>query len=163
MRATMKALGICLMGAGVAACGVTGKDDVQVTRSALVANQANVFGFEDPTHWSSSVALSSSSNHTQGAASLGVAAHGYTTVTSVALPSLTGVTGLARIDLLLPTAQANPYWYGTAELYVSVPSKGVNNLDLGLIELTGKPLNQFLSLDYTLPASLVSRADQVIE
>jgi len=156
MKATMKAWGICLMGAGFAACGVTGRDDVQVTTSALVVNQANVFGFEDRTQWSSSATLSSSSNHTQGAASLGVAAHGYTAVTSAVLPSLTGVTALARVDLLLPTAQANPFWYGTAELYISVPSKGVNNLDLGLVELTGKALNQFVSLDYALPASLVA-------
>jgi len=156
MSATRKVLGICLTGACLAACGATGRDDVQVTQSALVVNQANVFGFEDPAHWSTSVTKSSSTNHTQGTVSLGVAAHGYTTVTGAALPSLTGVTSLMRVDLLLPTAQANPFWYGTAELYVSVPSKGVNNLDLGLIELTGKPLNQFLSLDYTVPASVVT-------
>ena len=58
--------------------------------------------------------------------------------------------------MLLPTAQPNPFWFGTAQLFVSVPSKGVNNEPLGLQELTGKPLNQFFSLDYTLPQALVT-------
>jgi hypothetical protein len=142
---------------GLVACSSGPETEtVKAARSALVANQANVFGFEDPAHWQSSVALSSSTTHTQGAVSLGVKAKGYTEVTSVALPSLTGVTGLFRIDLLLPTAQPNPFWLGTAQLFVSVPSKGVNNEYLGLQELTGKPLNQFFSLDFNLPQALVT-------
>ena len=77
MSATRKVLGVCLTGACLAACGATGRDDVQVTQSALVANQANVFGFEDPAHWTTTVTKSSSTNHTQGTVSLGVAARGY--------------------------------------------------------------------------------------
>ena len=157
MTRTMRVLGISLLAGYAAACGTSEADDVHVTRSALVVNQANVFGFEDPAHWQSSVALSSSTTHTQGAVSLGVKAKGWTEITSVALSSLTGVTGMARVDLRLPTAQPNASWYGTAQLFVSVPSKGVNNEPLGLQELTGKPLNQFFSLDYNLPQALVTK------
>jgi hypothetical protein len=139
----------------IAACANV-DEPVAVVHGALTVNQANVFGFEDSTQWSSSVTLSSSSTHSQGTKSLGVAAKGYVEVKSAALPALTGVTGMMSFDLLLPTAQPNPYWYGNAQLLISVPSKGVNNLFIGQQELTGKPLNQFVSLDFNLPQSLVS-------
>ncbi len=84
--------GIAVVSVGFLACSGGGSEDVQVTTSALVANQANVFGFEDPTQWTSTVAVSSSTTHTQGALSLAVAAKNYVEVTSAALPSLTGVT-----------------------------------------------------------------------
>jgi hypothetical protein len=150
--------GLALISAcGLACSGSTGEaEEVGAARSELVVNQANVFGFEDATQWKSSVTLSSSTTHTQGSKSLGVKAKGYTEVTSVALPSLTGVTGRIGFDLLLPTAEPNPFWYGFVQLLVSVPSKGVNNLFVGQQELTGKPLNQFFPVDFILPPSLVT-------
>jgi hypothetical protein len=130
---------------------------VEVARSALTLSQANVFGFEDRTQWQSSAALSSSTTRTQGSASLGVQARGYTEVTSVALPSLTGVTGMLALDVLLPGAQPNPYWLGAVQMYVSVPSKGVYNEYLGQQELTGRPLNQFFTLSYSLSAATTGK------
>jgi len=127
-----------------------------VTTSALVVSQANVFGFEDATQWTSTVALSSSTTHTQGASSLGVAARNYVEVNSAALSSLSGVTGMLGLDLRLPSPQPNPSWYGFVQLLISVPSKGVNNAFVGQVELTGKPLNQFFPVDFNLPAGLVA-------
>ena len=131
-------------------------ESVEVRTGALVVNQANTFGFEDPTHWTSTVAVTSSTTHTQGAKSLAVAAKNYVEVTSAALPSLTGVTGTIGLDVRLPSPQPNPYWYGFVQLLVSVPSKGVNNQFIGQVELTGKPLNQFFPVDFDLPQSLVA-------
>lgn len=130
--------------------------EVDVRTSALVVNQANTFGFEDSTHWTSTVAVTSSTTHTQGAKSLAVAAKNYVEVTSAALPSLTGVTGMVGMDIRLPSPQPNPYWYGIVQLVVSVPSKGINNQFIGQVELTGKPLNQFFPVDFNLPPSLVA-------
>lgn len=129
---------------------------VQGATPLLTVNQSNVFGFEDPAQWQSSVALSSSTTHTQGASSLAVKAKGYTEVTSVALPSLTGVSGTLTVDVLLPSPQPNPSWYGFIQLLVSVPSKGINNAFVGQQELTGQPLNQFFSLNFSVPQSLVT-------
>src|SRR5262245_48952550 len=89
-------LGILLMSASLLACANSPAEPaagIEVARSTLTLNQANVFGFEDRTQWQSSAALSSSATHTQGSISLGVQARGYIEVTSLALPSLTGVTG----------------------------------------------------------------------
>jgi hypothetical protein len=149
-------VGIAMASVCFSACSGGENDDVQVTTSALVVSQANVFGFEDPTQWTSTVAVSSSTTHTQGAVSLAVAAKNYVEVTSAALPSLTGVTPMIGMDMRLPSPQANPYWYGLVQLLVSVPSKGINNQFIGQVELTGKPLNQFFPVDFTLPPSLVA-------
>jgi hypothetical protein len=130
--------------------------EVDVRTGALVVNQANTFGFEDSTHWTSTVAVTSSTTRTQGAKSLAVAAKNYVEVTSAALPSLTGVTSTIGMDVRLPSAQPNPNWYGFVQLVVSVPSKGVNNQFIGQVDLTGKPLNQFFPVDFDLPASLVA-------
>ena len=145
-----------VLSASLFGCVGAPPDTVQVKTSALVVNQANVFGFEDPTHWTSSVAVTSSTTHTQGAVSLAVAAKNYVEVTSAALPSLTGVTGMIGMDLRLPSPQPNPYWYGYVQLIVSVPSKGINNQFIGQVELTGKPLNQFFPVDFNLPAATVA-------
>ena len=150
-------VGIAVALSSALACSNVDRDArVETRTSALTINQANVFGFEDPAHWSSSVALSSSTTHSQGSLSLGVAAKNYVEVTSVALPSLTGVSGVMMLDINLPTQQPNPSWYGFVQVSISVPSKGVNNVVLNTQELTGKPLNQFVPLDFNLPQSLVS-------
>src|SRR4051794_41084039 len=148
--------GVAMASVCFLACSGGEIEDVQVTTSALVVTQANVFGFEDPTQWTSTVAVSSSTTHTQGAVSLAVAAKNYVEVTSAALPSLTGVTAMIGMDVRLPSPQANPFWYGFVQLLVSVPSKGVNNQFVGQVELTGKPLNQFFPVDFNLPPSLVA-------
>ena len=60
------------------------------------------------------------------------------------------------VDIQLPTAQPNAFWYGFVQLLVSAPSKGINNVYLGQQELTGRPLGQFVPLTFSLPASLVT-------
>jgi hypothetical protein len=140
----------------LAGCGRTSDEEVEVKTSALVVNQANVFGFEDVAHWSSTVALSSSSTRTQGNKALGVKAKNYVEVNSAALASLTGATSMLALDVQLPTAQPNPFWYGFVQLLVSAPSKGLSNVFLGTQELTGRPLAQYFRLTFSLPANVVT-------
>ena len=115
--------GIAMASACFLACSGGEIEDVQVTTSALVVNQANVFGFEDPAQWTSTVAVSSSTTHTQGAVSLAVAATNYVEVTSAALPSLTGVTAMIGMDIRLPSPHRIPYWYGFVQLLVVGPEQ----------------------------------------
>lgn len=153
-------VGLVIGAAGLVACSGSGpstEESIGSQGAALVANQANVFGFEDRTQWSSLAPLSTSTVHSEGSASLAVKAKGYTEVNSVALPSLSGVTGTLALDIQLPTAQSNPYWYGAVQLYISVPSKGIYNAYLGQQELTGKPLNQFLTLSFGVPSDVVTK------
>ena len=149
-------VGVGLLLSGIVGCGVNTDDGVDVKASALVVNQANVFGFEDVAHWSSTVALSSSTTHTQGSKALGVNAQNYIEVNSVALSSLTGVTSMLGLDVQLPTTQANPFWYGFVQLLISAPSKGLNNVYLGQQDLTGRPLAQYVPLTFSLPANVVT-------
>jgi hypothetical protein len=149
-------VGVGLLLSSVVGCGVNADDGVEVKASALVVNQANVFGFEDATHWSSTVALSSSTTHTQGTKALGVNAQNYIEVNSVALSSLTGVTSMLGLDVQLPTTQANPFWYGFVQLLISAPSKGLSNVFLGQQELTGRPLGRYVPLTFSVPASVVT-------
>jgi hypothetical protein len=146
--------------AGLLGCassdGAAGRKELDVARDALIVNQANAFGFEDRTQWRSNVLLSPSTIRTQGSFSLGVKARGYTNVTSVSLPSLSSVLDAFAIDVRLPTAQPNPYWYGAVQMYVSVPSKGVYDAYLGQQELTGRPLNQFFRLDFAIAPALAN-------
>ena len=153
---SVQIVGIGLLLSGLVGCGYTQEDQAEMSTHALVVSQANVFGFEDATQWQSTVALSSSTTHSQGAKSLGVKAKGYVEVNSVALSSLSGVTSMLSIDVQLPAAQSNPSWYGFVQLQVSVPSKGVYNAFLGQQELTGRPLSRFLPLTFSLPSSLVT-------
>jgi len=155
---SLQIVGIGLLLSGLVGCGSTqdDQDQVEMSSHALVVSPQNVFGFEDATQWQSTVALSSSTTHSQGSKSLGVKAKGYVEVNSVALSSLTGVTSMLSIDVQLPAAQSNPSWYGFIQLQVSVPSKGVYNAFLGQQELTGRPLLQFLPLTFNLPSSLVT-------
>ncbi len=149
-------VGIGLLLSSAVGCGVNADDGVEVKASALVVNQANVFGFEDAAHWSSTVALSSSTTHTQGSKALGVNAQNYIEVNSVALSSLTGVSSMLGLDVQLPTTQANPFWYGFVQLLISAPSKGLSNVFLGQQELTGRPLAQYVPLTFSVPASVVT-------
>jgi len=151
-----KVVGIGLLLSSLAGCANAPDDGVEVKTGALVVNQANVFGFEDAAQWSSTVALSSSTTHTQGTTALGVAAKNYVEVNSVKLGSLTGVTSMLGLDVRLPTTQPNPFWYGFVQLLVSAPSKGINNVFLGTQELTGRPLAQYFPLTFSLPANVVT-------
>ena len=153
---SVQMVGIGVLLSGLVGCGYTQDDQVEMSSHALVVSQANVLGFEDATQWQSTVALSSSTTHSQGAKSLGVKAKGYVEVNSVALSSLSGVTSMLSIDMQLPAAQSNPSWYGFVQLLVSVPSKGIYNAFLGQQELTGRPLSQFLPLTFSLTPSLVT-------
>ena len=149
-------LGLLLGALGCSSVANNAPENTQTVTQALTNSQGSVFGFEDPSLFSSGAALTSSTTHAQGTFALGVHARGYTTVSSVALAALSGVSGTLAFELQLPTTQANPYWYGTAELFVSVPSKGVNNAYLGLQQLTGRPTGEFFEVSFGLPSSLVS-------
>jgi hypothetical protein len=131
-------------------------------REALTASPCaneTILGFESAADWTvSSGAKSLSTVHTQGQFSLSVASPvNYTTLVSAPLNSSdTALAGLAvgtsfQIDVELPTQQPNPSWFGTLQMFISSPSRGVFNQYLGLVELTGTPLGVFQTFTFTIP------------
>ncbi len=165
--------------ATLAACSQSQPDGaterIAATRQAAVTSSAPlppapcanaaVLGFESLGEWTaSSGSLSLSAVHTQGASSLAVAGPvNYTTITSVAITSsdaelaALAVGSSLELDLALPTRQPNPFWFGTLQLFVSAPSRGLNNQPLGgTVSLTGTPLGAFQTVTFAVPNAVAA-------
>jgi len=113
--------------------------------------------------WSGPGSLSISTNTSQGSRSLAVFSHGYVPVQSVAMPSLGFRVGnVIHYDIMLPSElkQLSPYWYGATQLYVSIPSLGLNNQYLGQVELTPLPLGKWNTLSFTPPSDVLAKLKQ---
>ena len=119
---------------------------------------SDVLGFDvsanwafDPSATASIVGLSS--NRTQGVSSLEVTAQGSARLNSASVNSIGSVGAMMLLDILLPTQQANPSSYGTAQMLLNSPSLGINNLSLGVVQLTGLALGTWQTLAYPIPAA----------
>jgi hypothetical protein len=146
------------------ACGqIAGADtepQTEVTRGEL--STADVLGFEAANLWKvvqgSVQSLTLTDTRTQGAKALAVARpSGYVRLDSVKLSSTNPELGeidrgvSANIDLMIPTQQANPYWFGSVQMYVSAPSRNLYNAFLGQVELTGMRKEVYSSLTFKFP------------
>ncbi|HEX6765363.1 MAG TPA: hypothetical protein VF103_07800, partial [Polyangiaceae bacterium] len=109
------------------ACGAP-LDDEPLGSEKEALTGAQILGFEDATGWSlTSGTLAAGSVRVQGNAAFDVSGFAYTELTSAPLSTLSGVTSSIAYDLMIPPEQPNPDWYGLTQLYVSIPSQGVNN------------------------------------
>jgi hypothetical protein len=162
-RALASALALATLSAGIVGCDELPPSDEEVTslQSAVVIPGTSVLGFEVLGAWtatSGTLALSTA-QRTQGAAALSVGAPvGFTSLTSVALPSglaplatLTQAGATVKVDMQIPSPQPNPNFYGALQLFISVPSQGVNNVYLGQKDLLGQQLNAFQTYEYPVP------------
>ena len=141
-----------------ASCRGGNPDEQVTTTSGDLVTSADVLGFEASSSWSApaGVALGQSSVHTQGAHSLSVRPAGYVPINSVPLPPPIAVGSTLSVDLLLPTAQANPFWFGALQVFFNCPSCNVYNAYVGQVELTGLPTNVFETLTLKVPAALAT-------
>jgi len=133
----------------------TARSEIQAAGNPPPDNNA-VFGFESAGSWStttSGATLSQSSTHSQGSSSLSVRpsnSNGYTPIASVPLSTLNGVSPTLALDVMLPKYQPNPSWLGTVQIYLNSPSCSIHNQFLAQVELTGKPLNVWNTLNFPL-------------
>jgi hypothetical protein len=158
------ALGVAGLLLGSAAIGCSSSprvadESVQALEQSVVTG--DVLGFESPALWSAAngAQLSSSPVHTEGAHSLAVKpgpSNGYTPILSVPLSTLSAVSPTLALDVMLPTAQANPYWFGTMQMYINCPSRNIYSAFLSQVELTGKPLNVWNTLSFPLTSSQIT-------
>jgi hypothetical protein len=79
--------------------------------------------------------------------------NGYTPIKSVAMTTLAVVSPALAVDVMLPTYQPNPNWYGTAQAYIDCPSRNIYSQFLNQVELTGKPLGVWDTIYFTLANS----------
>lgn len=158
---------------GTGAAGASSRTAVIAAASGIASAQAavsgscddgSVFGFEDTSSWKvSSGTLSLSTVHTQGASSLAINHPvNYTTIVSPLLsssdPALAGIAvgSKFKFDILLPTTQPNPNWFGTMQMYMNAPSRGVYSQFLGQNELTGQSLNTFITETFAIPNNVAT-------
>jgi hypothetical protein len=116
-----------------------------------------LFGFEDVSKWTSSAPLSiTSTKHSEGSFSLKVGGNNWREVRSVNFNTslFSGITSKIGFDVLIPKNPSNPGWLGQVLLFASAPSAGLNNVALGAVELTGKPLNTFVNAQFTIPTNV---------
>ena len=136
-------------------CGAhSSTEGVAQSEAALTSNE-QILGFEDLSAWStSSGTLALSSNHVEGSSSLAVSGLGSATayVRSVPLSNFSLSTNQISFQIMVPTQQPNPSWYGSVELYVDAPSKSVYSQLIVHQELTGMPLGSFQTVTATVPA-----------
>ncbi len=121
-------------------------------------------GFETIAGWSSSqAALTSSANPIiQGARSLQISnATGATEIVSATFSANLAPTGVTRllVELWVPSNQPNPTLFGNFSVVISIPSAGINQVNLGSQGLTGRPLNQFSGFEFPLPTAVRQALD----
>jgi hypothetical protein len=138
-------------------------DSADTTVQIAAITSQDVMGFESPAAFTaSSGTVASTAMRTQGAAAYALTAPvNFTTLVSQPIasttPSLAGLSNTGSsfaLDLLIPTQQPNPSFFGSVQLLVSVPSRNVNNLFLSQVELTGLPLGTFQTLRFTITDGL---------
>ena len=158
-RPTATRLWLAALAALMLVLGCASRDGTEHTavEASEITLSTDVLGFESPTLWKASVPLSKSTDHSQGAFSLGVAAKGYVPITSVPLPAPIKLDSTISVDLKLPLTQANPQWFGTLQMILNSPSSNIYNAFVGQIELTGLPLGAFETLTLKVPTDVLSR------
>ena len=149
----------CDSGGALEATGGPADGEVELAAQLLTTVDIDrVLGFEATavSDWSiiqsGAGTLSVSTNQSQGVRSLAVTSHGYVPVQSIALSSLGFRVGsVIHYDIMLPSElmRVSPSWYGATQLYVTIPSLGLNNAYLGQAELTPLPLEQWNTVTFT--------------
>jgi hypothetical protein len=139
-------------------------EEAQESQQMLVPDiaQSDVLGFEVAGAWSTTTAgavLAQSTKHTQGSYSLSVRpsnSNGFTPIKSIPLSTLSTVSPTLAVDIMLPTYQPNPYYYGAAQAYLNCPSRNIYSQFLSQVELTGKPLNVWNTVTFPVSNAMVT-------
>jgi hypothetical protein len=150
--------GACL--AVLVGCGSQSTDleSIATTVQALSTTATRVLGFESLGDWTTtSGQLAPHSRRVEGAAALAIANPGYAVITSRTLGTLgDGVASLIGFDIQIPDLQPNPYWFGTVQLFLNLPSRGINNFMLGQQDLTYQPRGIFRRVEFPLSTAVQS-------
>jgi|SRR5687767_2920755 hypothetical protein len=131
--------GAALIGLALAALGCAQEKAPQPTEQvarnteALSAITIGPYGFESLSDWSavnSTPTLSLSTTRVEGLRSLSVAGGGWSSIQSRLLVKEDPSPTVVGFDLRIPSPQPNPNWFGLVQLFVSIPSRSINNLPL---------------------------------
>jgi hypothetical protein len=130
--------------------------------ASAVTSNGDIRGFEVAADWTTTTAgatIGLSTTHTQGVSSLAVhpsSTNGWTPLFSARMSTLSAVSPTIAVDVMLPTQQANPSWFGAVQMYLNCPSHNIYSAYLAQVELTGMPLGVWKTLTFPVTGSLVS-------
>ncbi|WP_437935630.1 hypothetical protein [Sorangium sp. So ce341] len=122
-----------------------------------LTSPASVLGFESPADWTVTGATkSASADSSQGTSALALRSFNFAELRSAQLSTVSGVTSTLAFDLKPPVSPA----FGTAQLYVDIPSRGVHSVYLGQVSLAGLAAGTYAPLSFSVPASIVTALQQ---
>lgn len=105
-----------------------------------IVSTGDLMGFESAADWNRGTAqvAAYSGRVVQGAGALKIASGGWNTVVSrnFATSEIPAVSATSSFDLFVPNPQSNQWWVGTASLVFNCPSAGLNNVQIGVADLT---------------------------
>ncbi len=139
--------------AAVAGCaGPRDDGTVASLAQAVTYSPAAVMSFDSAALWRPTAGtVSASTLRVEGAYSLAVQGGGWREIWSATMTKPAALSRTLAFELRLPPQQPNPGWYGQTQLYVDAPSAGVFHQYLGAVELTGKPLERFVTMQFAVP------------
>ncbi len=166
-RPSMRAVALWALPAVALSCGQASQVETLETKSAALTAPTDPLTFESASDWhvtqSHVRSLTITTARTQGNGALAVAApQNYTRLDSNNLSSTNpelatlDVGSKVSLDFLLPTVQANPFWFGAVQMFMTAPSRNVYNAYLGQIELTGMRTGIFTTLHFTIPDVVIT-------
>jgi len=145
----------------LAGCGrkPTSTEQLGVATAALSTTMTRTYGFESLSDWSaiySSPTLALSNTHLEGSKSLAVSGGGWSSVVSRTLAKEESPPTIVGFDLMIPSPQPNPDWYGTITFFIDVPSVGINNQPLGTQDLKQWTPGTWRRAEFNVPSSIQS-------
>lgn len=147
---------LAMAGVGAGACSSADRGEV-VGQSAEALTGSDVLGFESLSGWTLSGGTAAlSTNHTQGSYAFSVIPNGYQQLTSVKLSTLSGVTSTLAIDFGMPATVPNPNWLGQLQIFASIPSQNVFNVQIGQTDLSTLKLGQYNTIQYAIPSAVLT-------
>lgn len=131
--------------------GAEAAEDVGGVEQALTA--ADVFGFENLAHWTvSSGTKQSLSGGTQGTTALGVSNTYYSEIASAVINGVGFVSNDLALDVKLPSAAG----WGTLQVVLEMPSKGIWYGDLGQKPLSAITAGSYQTVHFTVPSNVLT-------
>jgi hypothetical protein len=139
------------------------REELARARATISATATRTHGFESLEDWSpiySSPLLALSNAHSEGLKSLAVSGGGWSSFISRKLSNEGPAPTVVGFDLLIPLAQPNPSWFGSVQLFVDIPSRGINSQPLGLRDLKAWTPGQWKRAEFTLPPAIRAALDR---
>lgn len=151
-------IGVFAVALLAAACSAAPQDDETAGSYDQALNDpAAVFGFEATSYWTASAGTkTSSTDRTQGSASLGLANFTYAELVSSPLATLSTVSSTVSVDIKAPVS---PAW-GTAQLFVTIPSRNIYSAALGSVSLAGSTAGAWRTLTFNVPSNVLTALGQ---